>query len=159
MLICNRYKRNREDALALLNTGFLKILTHLDSYDSSQNFFPWASTIMVRTAIDDYRVNGKKELQMVYCESEEDLEGSSSDDEFVGAVSDMSVEEIKKLIFSLPENERLVFTLFVLEGYKHHEIAEELGVTERSTKRYLKSAKMMLKDELGKYDHIQSMFS
>lgn len=159
MLTCNRYKKNREDALALLNAGFLKILTNLDKYDDRQSFMPWASTIMVRTAIDDFRKNKAQKLQMVYCETEEELEGSASEDFFHDVVSAMSAEEIKKIIFELPDNERLVFTLHEMEGYKHHEIAAELGVTERSTKRYLKSAKKMLQDELGKNQHIQSMFS
>lgn len=159
MLTCNRYKKNREDALALLNAGFLKILTNLDKYDDNQSFMPWASTIMVRTAIDDFRKNKAQKLEMVYCETEEELEGSSSEDFYHDVVSAMSAEEIKKLIFDLPDNERLVFTLHEMEGYKHHEIAAELGVTERSTKRYLKSAKKMLQDVLGKNQHIQSMFS
>ncbi|KAB2807738.1 RNA polymerase sigma factor [Phaeocystidibacter luteus] len=159
MLICNRYKRNREDALALLNSGFLKILVNLDKYDDKQNFFPWASTIMVRTAIDEYRSNRTHNLEMIYSDSEGDLEGMSSDEHYVDAVSAMSADEIKKLIFNLPDNERLVFTLHEIEGYKHHEIALELGVTERSTKRYLKSAKDMLKEELGKQHQIQSSFS
>lgn len=159
MLICNRYKRNREDALALLNTGFLKILNNLDKYDSGQKFYPWAATIVIRTAIDDFRANKASKLEMVYCETDEELEGSSSEDFYVDVVSSMSAEEIKQVIFSLPDNERLVFTLHIMEGYKHNEVAEQLGVTERTTKRYLKSAKKMLQEELGKHEHIQSMFS
>ena len=57
MRTCVRYKRNREDAVSLLNDGFLKVLLKLDKYDPKQDFFPWISTIMVRTAIDDFRKN------------------------------------------------------------------------------------------------------
>jgi RNA polymerase sigma factor (sigma-70 family) len=63
-------------------------------------------------------------------------------------MDEMSLEDVKEMIFKLPENERLVFSLFEFEGYKHHEIAERLNCSERTSKRYLASAKEILKGKL-----------
>ncbi|NVK04728.1 MAG: RNA polymerase sigma factor [Flavobacteriia bacterium] len=159
MLTCNRFTSNRDDALSLLNTGFLKILNNLDKYDTSQSFNPWISTIMVRTAIDEHRSSKTYKLGTVLYDSDGALEQASNYDEMEDVVSKMQVEEIKKLIFELPDNERIVFTLYEMEGYKHHEIAEQLGVSERSTKRYLKSAKLLLQRGLIGERNIESLTS
>ena len=55
MRICVRYQRNTDDAVALLNDGFLKILLGLESYDKNRSFISWINTLMIRTAIDLYR--------------------------------------------------------------------------------------------------------
>lgn len=159
MITCNRFTNSREDALALLNQGFLKILTKLDSYDDEKDFFPWISTIMVRTAIDEYRSKKTYKSETVFYESDSDLDDLYVLDSTLEVVEQMSADEIKKLIFELPENERLVFTLYEMEGFKHHEIAAQMGVSERTTKRYLKSAKYMLQKRLGAYTEVKSMTS
>ena len=145
MRTCRRYKANREDAVSLLNDGFLKILLNLDKYDSSQDYLPWASTIMVRTAIDDYRRNKKYNEQTDLKESDRDLEELNLSQSHLQVIDELSAEEVREMIFELPENERIVFNLYEWEGYKHNEIADKLGVSERTTKRYLKAAKVMLK--------------
>lgn len=145
MRTCRRYKRNREDAVSLVNDGFLKVLLHLETYDNGRDFFGWISTIMVRTAIDDYRRNKVYTEETDLKETDADLEYVSLKKEHEQVVDQMSEEEVKEMIFSLPENERLVFNLYEWEGYQHREIAEKLNVTERTTKRYLKAAKLKLK--------------
>jgi RNA polymerase sigma-70 factor (ECF subfamily) len=150
MRTCNRYKRNREDAVALLNDGFLKVLLNLESYDVNQEFFPWISTIMVRTAIDDFRKHKTYQKETDFKETDAELEKASSNNGQLDLVNQLSADDIKELIFGLPEKERLVFTLYEMEGYKHQEIAKQLEVTERSTKRYLKNAKTLLRSALEK---------
>src|ERR1043166_3312816 len=59
MRICWRYEKNEDDAAALLNKGFLKILNNLDKYDVSHAFEPWIRAIMVNTIIDEFRMNKK----------------------------------------------------------------------------------------------------
>lgn len=150
MRTCKRYKRNREDALALLNDGFLKILLNLKSYDSKQEFFPWASTVMVRIAIDEYRKSRAYQSDTDFFDSDLELEQLNMHNTHSQLVNQMTAKEVQDMIFELPENERVVFNLYEWEGYKHQEIAEKLGVTERTTKRYLKSAKANLKKMIEK---------
>lgn len=150
MRTCHRYKRNREDAVALLNDGFLKVLLNLEKYDFKQEFFPWISTIMVRTAIDDFRKNHNYQTETDFKETEAELEEAGISTMQIDIVNQLSAEDIKQLIFGLPENERFVFTLYEMEGYQHQEIAAQLNVTPRSTKRYLKNAKVLLKAAIEK---------
>lgn len=156
MRTCRRYKRNREDAVSLLNDGFLKILLNLESYDRAKDFFPWASTVMVRTAIDDYRKNRVYHEETDFKHNDEDLE-MSLQKAHEQVVEQLSAEEVKEMIFELPENERLVFNLYEWEGYQHREIAERLQVTERTTKRYLKAAKLKLKKMIEKRSDLKKV--
>lgn len=150
MRTCQRYKHNQEDAKALLNEGFLKILLNLGSYDSRQEFFPWASTIMVRTAIDDYRKNRSYTQDTDFKETDTELEEVSLDKMHLQVVDQLSAEEIRGMMMKLPEHERLVFNLYEAEGFQHREIAERLNVSERTCKRYLKAAKLKLRKMIDK---------
>jgi RNA polymerase sigma factor (sigma-70 family) len=157
MRTCKRYKRNREDALSLLNDGFLKVLLNLKSYDAKQDFFPWASTIMVRTAIDDFRKHRTYKEDTDFSDSDVELEALNMRQAHIDTVGQLTAKEVQDIIFELPENERVVFNLFEWEGYKHHEIAEKLGVTERTTKRYLRSAKVLLKKMIEKRSDLRKV--
>lgn len=157
MKTCIRYKRNREDAAALLNDGFLKILLSLETYDTKRDYFPWASTIMVRVAIDDYRKNKGYERDTDLTDSDEDLEALSTKQTHAEVVDQLSAEEVRQMIFELPENERIVFSLYEWEGYQHREIAERLNVTERTTKRHLKSAKLRLMKMIEKKSDLKKV--
>tara|TARA_R110001592_G_scaffold243783_1_gene504878 strand:+ start:123006 stop:123632 length:627 start_codon:yes stop_codon:yes gene_type:complete len=148
LAICFRYKRNREDAVALLNEGFLKILLNLKDYDEKRDFFSWIATIMVNSAIDDFRKNKNYQQQTDFKEADEDFEEIEIGKGLASVMDELSLNDVKELIFKLPENERLVFSLYEFEGYKHHEIAEKLNCSERSSKRYLASAKEILKGKL-----------
>ena len=145
MRTCHRFKRNREDAVALLNEGFLKVLLNLEKYNPQEEFYPWISTIMVRTAIDDFRKNKSYTQETDLKETDEELEHVTLNAAHEQALDQLTADDVKALLFELPERERMVFTLFEFEGYRHQEIAEKLQVTERSTKRYLQKAKTLLK--------------
>ena len=68
-------------------------------------------------------------------------------------------DDVMKLLDYLPEGCRLVFTLYVIEGYKHKEIAESLGITEGTSKSQLNLAKTKLKEMLSKNENIKSNLS
>jgi RNA polymerase sigma-70 factor (ECF subfamily) len=140
MAICLRYQKNREDALALVNASFLKILLHIEQYDSTKPFLTWVSSITIRTGIDLFRKQKKHKQE----QSVEDV--FESEEAFTDELSEqIDAEQILGLIHQLPAHEKLVFNLFEIEGYSHQEIADQLRVSERSTKRYLAGAKNRLK--------------
>lgn len=155
LAICFRYKRNREDAVALLNEGFLKVLLNLKEYDESRDFFSWIATIMVNSAIDDFRKNKTYQQQTDFKEADADFEEIEIGRGLAGILDEIEAEDVKEMIFNLPENERLVFSLYEFEGYKHQEIAEKLNCSERSSKRYLASAKKILKEKLMKMSDLK----
>lgn len=154
MRICARYCANRDDAVALLNEGFLKILLSLNQYDEQRNWQAWANTIMLRTAIDRYRRETKQREHTTYLNHDEQLERAELNSAQAQVIDQLSAEEVRQLIFQLPQNERMVFTLFEWEGYAHAEIAEELGISTRSSKRYLASAKILLRQKI---DHLGNL--
>lgn len=155
MKICWRYKRNKDDALALLNEGFLKILLSLESYKEAEAFFPWANTIMVRTAIDEFR---KTKTYRTETELTEDYNEFGDVEQPTDTIlQELSADDIKQMVFELNEVERMVFTLYELEGYHHKEIAEQLKVTVRTTKRYLKAAKQNLKKKIAKHTEVKKV--
>jgi RNA polymerase sigma factor (sigma-70 family) len=144
--ICFRYKRNREDAVALLNEGFLKVLLNLDQYNEQREFFSWIGTIMVHTAIDDFRKNRKYLEQTDFKEADDAFEEIELSKSNLSVMDELSVDDVK---------ERLVFSLFEFEGYKHHEIAEQLNCSARTSKRYLASAKEILKVKLREMGNLK----
>lgn len=150
-----RYKNNREDAVALLNEAFLKILNALDRYELDRPFLPWAATIMLRTAIDDYRQQRPPgETVALQDSSGEDRPLNSAE---ANAIDQMSAQEIRSMIAQLKLDERMVFVLYELEGFSHKEIAGQLGVSERSSKRYLKRAKEQLREKLRSARHYKEV--
>jgi len=147
MSVCYRYKNNKDDAVFLLNTGFIKILEKLKSYDFNKPIEPWLKTIMVNVAIDEFRKNKKynqnnvllDDLQWKYFESEND---------FIDEDAELQNEDYWELVRKLPEPCRTVFNLFVMEDFGHKEIAEKLEISERSSKRHLSVAKQWLQEQI-----------
>jgi RNA polymerase sigma-70 factor (ECF subfamily) len=139
--VCLRYSQSKEEAQEILNDGFVKIFGNLDKYDMNLSFKGWLRRILVNTAIDYYRKHHKHyhTLEVVHNQYLDD----SPD-----ALDNLSVEEILNLVQTLPPAYRIVFNLYVLEGYKHHEIAEELGITEGASKSNLAKARMKLRTML-----------
>ncbi|WP_394992827.1 RNA polymerase sigma factor [Emticicia sp.] len=137
--ICLRYSSNKQEVEEIINDGFLKVFTNLSKYDTSQPFKAWLRTIMVNTAIDYYRSNKKYHLQIAV----DDIEVTDFDDDII---SRLSVEEIMGLVQKLSPTYRMVFMLYVVEGYKHREIAERLGIQEGTSKSNLQDARIKLQE-------------
>ncbi len=140
--ICLRYAKNKMDADDLLHDGFLKVLKNLQAYRGEGSFEGWMRRIMVNTAINFYR---KKSSHY-----DSDIEDAYdlSDSSFDNALSQISTNELLELIQDLPDGYRLVFNMFVIEGYKHREIAEILNISENTSKSQLLKAKITLKKNL-----------
>jgi RNA polymerase sigma-70 factor (ECF subfamily) len=137
--ICSRYSSNEQEVEEIINDGFLKVFTNLAKYDSTQPFKAWLRTIMVNTSIDYYRSNKKYSLQIAL----DEVEITSFDDDII---SKLSVDEIMGLVQKLSPTYRMVFMLYVVEGYKHREIAERLGIQEGTSKSNLQDARLKLQE-------------
>lgn len=149
MRICCRYAKNEDDAAALLNKGFLKILNNLEKYDTRHAFESWIKTIMVNTIIDEFRMNKKnKETFRPYDipEMPQQLHPSDVND----AESKITVDEIIRVIRTLPDVDAEVFNLFVFEGLSHKEIGAALSMPEGTSRWHLANARMLLKKKLAK---------
>jgi RNA polymerase sigma-70 factor (ECF subfamily) len=137
MSISLRYSASREEAEEMLNDTFLKVFKNLGKYDFAQPFKAWLRRITVNTAIDYYRKNQKHSPPVGL---DDVVIPDFSDD----VISRISAEEILRLVQKLSPSYRMVFTLHVVEGYNHKEIAEMLGIQEGTSKSNLQDARRKL---------------
>lgn len=135
--ICQRYTAQAQETDEIINESFLKVFTHLDRYDPTQPFKAWLRTILVNTTVDYFRKNHKWAGQL----STEGLEVADWRDDVLAAIS---AQEILTMVQQLPPAYRMVFTLFVVEGYSHREIADLLGIQEGTSKSNLRDARRKL---------------
>jgi RNA polymerase sigma-70 factor (ECF subfamily) len=135
--ICQRYTAHPHETEEIINEGFLKVFTHLDRYDPTQPFKAWLRTILVNTAVDYYRKQQKWAHQL----SLDELEVIDWNDDVISAIS---AQEILEMVQQLPPAYRMVFTLFVVEGYSHREIADLLSIQEGTSKSNLRDARRKL---------------
>ncbi len=147
MNVCYRYSKKTEDAEDLLQDGFVKVFTNLSRYDFNGSLEGWIRRIMVNTAIDFYRKN--KNVHFVDEEGDYILETSkveSADHIY----SQFGVDEIMDAIRQLSPVYKTVFNMYVIDGYKHKEIAKHLNISEGTSKSNLAKAKNNLREILIK---------
>ena len=135
MNIALRYGKNKEEALEILNDGFLKVFRNIKRYDSAYPFKGWLHRVVVNAGIDYYRSNKNQFSFSELTEINQHIET----DEVLPTIS--SKEDMLPVIQELPPAYRMVFNLYVMEEYKHHEIAELLGISVGTSKSNLARAK------------------
>lgn len=143
--VCLRYENNREDADFLLNKGFLKILTKLNTFKHDRPFIAWIRRIMINTIIDEYRKSHKQNSVVQF----RDIQADGLDSRWVeynAADLDFEAEELIEMIQKLPPESRKVFNLYTVEGYAHKEIAEMLGISDGTSKWHLSFARKKLRE-------------
>lgn len=146
MGVCVRYTQSRDEALEIVNDSFLKVFIKGDQYDSKYPFKAWFRRIIVNTALDFYRSQQK---HYFHENIEEAYEVSSNDS---SPLSQLNYEEIISLVQRLPSGYKMVFNLFVIDGFSHEEISNQLGISVGTSKSNLSRArealrKMILKEE------------
>lgn len=139
MSIAMRYVDDKNDAIEILNDGFLKVFTHLSSFNTDYAFRPWFKTIMVNTAINFVRKMKKFRL-------ETDLEEAHNHPMSDQILDRIGYKDLLNLVQSLSTAYRTVFNMYVIDGFKHQEIAATLGITENTSKSNLARAKEKLRE-------------
>lgn len=145
--ICLRYANNREEARDMLQEGFVKIFEKIDQFDPNYSFSGWMKRVMVNNAIDQYRRDARAPMN----DDELALANHSVD---ADVFSGLGYQEILKLIQRLPTGYRTVFNLYVIEGFTHKEIGEQLGIAEGTSKSQLNKAKLMLRKQIEELNMI-----
>lgn len=141
MRICLRYAKNRDEAVEMVNDGFMKVFTNLHRYDKDKSFNAWVSTIMINTSIDYYRKR-IKQIQMEELNAKHELEDSGN------ILSHLNYDDLINLVQKLSYAYRTVFNLFAIDGYSHEEIAEMLSISVGTSKSNLFKARENLKQML-----------
>jgi RNA polymerase sigma factor (sigma-70 family) len=148
MSICMRYCNAKDDAVEIVNDGFLKIYKSIGSFtptndNAEASFMAWAKKIIVFTAIDHYRKN----LKSKYVDELNNFHFAMADNS-ESAIDTMAYDEIIKLVQKLSPSYRTVFNLYVIDGYKHEEIAKHLNISVGTSKSNLSKARLNIQKML-----------
>lgn len=137
MTICNRYANRDDQALDMLQEGFIKVFSNLEKFSESGSLGGWIRTVMVNNSLTILRKEKKFSFN-------ENIEGHDEETSSADAISQMSFQELTKLISSLPSGYRTVFNMYAIEGYSHKEIAGKLEISESTSKTQYRKAKLRL---------------
>ena len=136
--VCMRYAKNREEAEEIMQEGFIQVFKSLHSFRHAGSFEGWVRKIMVYSAIHHFRTNSK--MYVVVDIQNANAEQAGTED----IIAHLQKKELLKIVQALPPAYRMVFNLYVFEGMKHREIAEQLGIAEGTSKSNFFDAKLLL---------------
>ena len=137
--VCLRYTPSMDDAEDVLQEAFVKIYNKLDKYSGMGSFEGWIRRIVVNTALDFLRKNKKTQLHS----SIDDIGFAIKKEQFI--VEDLTAKELMKIIQQIPLGYKTVFNMYAIEGYSHKEIAQELDISESTSKSQLSRARKAIK--------------
>jgi RNA polymerase sigma-70 factor (ECF subfamily) len=143
--IAMRYTKQQEEAVEILNAAFLKVFTALDKYQDNNNLAGWIAKIVFNCSIDHVRRHTKYR-QVMNFEIERDAPVLND------SINNLHAEDLFKLIHKLPTASRTVFCLYVVDGYKHKEVAEMLDITVGTSKWHLANARKELQRLIRQQD-------
>lgn len=146
--ICMRYCHNQDDAIEIVNDGYLKIFKTINGFSPRHenveaSVMGWVKKIMIYTAIDHYRKNLKNNL----IDEINDVHFGLLDFSET-SIDMMSYKEIIELVQQLSPTYRTVFSLYVIDGYKHEEIAKQLNISVGTSKSNLAKARINIQKML-----------
>jgi RNA polymerase sigma factor (sigma-70 family) len=141
MTICLRYSANQQEAEDMLQEAFTRVFLYIHQYQFKGSLDGWIKRITVNAAL---KLLQKKTIRFsALGEDQEDVQSVDT-----GALSNLSEAELLKLISHLPEGYRVVFNLYVLEGYSHEEIAGMLHIKAATSRSQLSKARNILKEQI-----------
>ena len=145
LAVCMRYAKDKMEAEDVLQMGYIKIFQKINDFKQEGSFEGWMRRVMVNTAIESYRKN----LRMLnVVQIDEAYEQPSTGFDF----SSLGMQDLLKVIQKLADGYRVVFNMYIIEGYSHKEIAETLGISESASKSQLSRARAILQKEILKME-------
>jgi RNA polymerase sigma-70 factor (ECF subfamily) len=142
MGVCMRYVNDYETARDLLHDGFIKVFTHISSFQGEGSFEGWLRRVFVTTALEYLRKND------VLRESYDISTSYNLQTEEETIIERISADELRAIIGTLPTGFRTVFNLYAVEGYSHKEIGKLLSITESTSRSQFARAKNLLKQKI-----------
>lgn len=139
MSICIRYSDNEAEAISILNDAFLKVFQNIKKYDMKHPFKPWFRKIVVNTSIN----YAKKQRKFKNEVTMEELRNISAREDILSRIG---YQELMAMVQSLSTAYRTVFNMYVIDGFKHEEIAEKLSISVNTSKSNLARARANLRE-------------
>lgn len=137
--VCLKYSKNKQEAQDNFQDGFVTIFKKIDQFKFNGSFEGWMKRVMINTVLIKYR---KKNVLNIIAENIPDEVVVDIDDD------EISLDFLLNLIQSLPDRYRMVFNLYVLDGYSHKEISKMLKIAEGTSKSNLARARAILKNKI-----------
>jgi RNA polymerase sigma-70 factor (ECF subfamily) len=153
MGVCLRYAGNKAEAEDILQDSFLKIFFRIGDFSGTGSFVGWLRKVVVNTAITHYHLNLKYRYHVdidEYVSAESG--GAGFDEDFYTS------DELFMVLNELPGGYRMIFNLYAVEGYKHKEIAEMLGIDTNTSKSQYSRAKGVIRDKLEKLRRLKTSY-
>ncbi len=141
--VCLRYARHELEAQDMLQDGFVKVFDKIGSFRFNGSFEGWIRRIIVNTSLNHCRKRSFTQEQIGI----EDYQDKVVDSK---AISRLGEKELLELIQQMPDGYKMVFNLYVIEGYSHKEIGEMLEVTESTSRSQLAKSRKWMQNELEK---------
>ena len=147
--VCHRYARTTADAEDILQDAFIKVFDKIHQFKFEGSFEGWIRKIVVNTALKKYTlVRYEKEVNGLEIKDQYDRT------EDAAAYTNLSQKDLLALINNLPDGYRIVFNMYVIEGYQHEEIAEMLGIQPGTSRSQLVKARNMLQKQIAELQKI-----
>ena len=143
--VCLKYSRNYDDAQDNLQDGFIIIFKKIEQFSGKGSFEGWAKRILINNALLRF-----KDIRFL-----EILDYNIADVELEIDDDTISLDYLLQIIQELPDQYRIVFSLYVLDGYSHKEISEMLKISTGTTKSNLYRARLILKEKIEKLTDIK----
>ena len=137
--VCLKYSRNYAEAEDNLQDAFLTIFKKIEQYKNKGSFEGWLKRVTINTVLQQYR--NEKVFEIVNENIIDDVELDVDDES-------LSINYLLKIIQELPDRYRLVFNLYVLDGYSHKDIADMLDINIGTSKSNLARARHILKQTI-----------
>jgi RNA polymerase sigma factor (sigma-70 family) len=152
MPVCLRYLRREDDALEVLNDAFLKIFSKINQFKSEGSLEAWMKRIVINSSIDFIRKNKSYRSNFIHTNEFHIYgePGQEQESERHEPAHDISIEAIFEMVAELPPASRVVFNLFVIDGFGHKQIAEGLKISEGTSKWHLSNARKILREKILK---------
>ena len=144
--ICLKYSKNKQEAQDNFQDGFITIFNKIGQFKFKGSFEGWLKRVMVNTILLKYRQ--KNVLNLITEEIPDEVIVDIDDDE-------VSLDFLLNLIQELPDRYRMVFNLYVLDGFSHKEISKMLQIAEGTSKSNLARARAILKQKIVTYQESQ----
>ena len=142
--LCMRYCRNRQEAEDIVQEGFIKIFQKIGTFRQSGSLEGWVRRIMINQAI-----NHIKARKLIFKDTDPYTLGSRVPDEVPEEQEQrFTSEDLQQAVHELPPGYKVVFNLYIFEGYSHKEIANELDISENTSKSQLSRARNYLRNVL-----------
>lgn len=142
-----RYSKDKEQTIYFFNIGFVRILLNLNQFKKEVNFEFWAKRVLINTILNELKKE-KRERERIVLDEEEHKYRYATESQQLDPDMEDRLELIKEKSMLLPPMTKNVFNLYAIDGYKHHEIAELLGISENTSMWHFSEAKKRIKQLL-----------